>query len=859
MSPSKPPSSADVDPGLTHQLYVTHCLHDEGVFRQAGFNVRATSTQDPLVLRFAREYPPYEPPLGLRGGDRGRGDLPRRLALVRVPGGRSVLVHSAYLPDDGRGRANNFFSHVLARPGLTAREALTTWASPGWVEGCEVAAGVGLPPLDGLPAPGPITDDLVTAFLRPEKIAAGGGLGDLVCPERLAHSPGRRRELAAQVLRGCLRVLRAGPLAPRARLYLLAEPGLVALLTYAAARLLPEALAAELTFSTYENAHRDLRLYRHAAVVGTWTADPARGLAQEFFIARGYGLNTVSYRSSPELDADDGDVKVEEWIELAAAGDWATVDKAHRMLGKMTTTAVSFSEGLEAARLLRLVTAGEPAAEDLLTLRRSPWGPAILQRHGDRVWPRVRDGSLTDPRLREAFADLLRERLGELEETAARALREGAPDWQAHWQRIAELVRGDPARLREAFQKMLPDPPYAPALRLALLRQLHGLPAAPANGKSVLSPLLRGCTADDFDLLAGSGLPRGWLARAVCYALLETDTQAAAALRVHAGDEDLLRAFWEQLLLLREESPRRALLAPLFPPSDPRSVRLFSRVLRARLTLPAETLAWLLERLGAWGPDWDAFWGSDDHRGLLLDLLRQLGEAAGPLWERLCGPLDRDVLLPGSPRRGLLLDLIATLGRPGPSVPPAFAEVIRDWAVLHDHFEKAAAVADEGSRAAVIAACNRRGLDPVPLLAGYFERFVRPQGMKPEVLDDFAGFFHTFYAGGADYQDHASRLIGWLRVVEGCPEEARAPYQLYYLERFVPAEFRWRLAEEELQAGRLLPAAHAAVPKLTRPGTPLPARAAWAAGKRWPWLLGGFAAGATAAAVTAALARLLLR
>src|SRR6185369_2519391 len=109
------------------------------------------------------------------------------------------------------------------------------------------------------------------------------GLATLTCPPRLAGDRKRRRRLLALTLRGLLLALPAGPTAPRGRLYLLAEPGLVALLLYGAARLLPPGLAGALTFSTYENVLSALRSYRHARAVGTWAAEPARGLDDEFF------------------------------------------------------------------------------------------------------------------------------------------------------------------------------------------------------------------------------------------------------------------------------------------------------------------------------------------------------------------------------------------------------------------------------------------------------------------------------------------------------------------------------------------------------------------------------------------------
>src|SRR5262249_54841592 len=79
---------------------------------------------------------------------------------------------------------------------------------------------------------------------------------------------------------------------------------------------------------------------------------------------------------------------------------------------------------------------------------------------------------------------------------------------------------------------------------------------------------------------------------------------------------------------------------------------------------------------------------------------------------------------------------------------------------------------------------------------------------KKAVLDDFVGFFHSFFLAGMEHQDYSARLIAWLQIVSCCPDESqRAAYQLYYLENHIPLAFRWRLAEETYQAGRLLPAA----------------------------------------------------
>jgi hypothetical protein len=215
------------------------------------------------------------------------------------------------------------------------------------------------------------------------------------------------------------------------------------------------------------------------------------------------------------------------------------------------------------------------------------------------------------------------------------------------------------------------------------------------------------------------------------------------------------------------------------------------------------------------------FWEREDHFGQLLDILRDQGEEAAPIWERLCGQINREVLVPGDVyQRALLLDLAAAKDRPGPALPARTARTISDWALLREHFEKAAAVPASTS-AAIIEACNRCSLDPIGVLTEYFERFIQPQGLNQDVLDDFMGFYHSFYGAGEEYQDHGSRMLGWLQIVEGCADEAQqAAYQKYYLEGVVPAEFRWRLAEETHKLGKLLPVVYEAVPRATEPGGP---------------------------------------
>lgn len=777
------------------QIYITHCLREEGLYRQAGFAVRATSTLDPLLLRFAQEYPTYELPVGLTNE---RASLaPRRLALVRIPGGRSALIHSVPLKDDS-GRANNFFSHVLIRPHLTAREALACWGASAWRTSGLAEEGTDLPPLDDLPIAERVTDDAVTAFLAPDTKL-------LSCPSRLVGDVQRRRQLVRLALRGCTMTMQVGATAARGRFYLLAEPELTALLLYAAVRLMPDALAANLTFSTYENAHRDLRAYKHTRVVGTMLAEPSQGLDGEFFSTRGLALDTFGPRYSPELDDDS---MIDEWIDLAARGDWPTIDNVQRLLGKTNTALMPFSECALAAKISVRASKGKATGDDLLTLKRSAWGAAIVEEHRDKLWAMVRASCPQDERVRREYADVLREHLPEIEREIGNALAEQPPgDWQSPWRLLCSVLANEPAQLRETLGRLLPEPPYSPALRLELMSELERCELSPLDSRVPWHTLLKNCTSEDLDHLAQSALPREWFAVALLYAFARLDSRAAAAKHLHRGDDDLFALFWEQFRLLKDESQRRAILASLFPIDQPEGVRFLDRFLIRGVRLRVETLEWLLDGFGAFGLDNVAYWGRDNRIGMLLELLRSLGDDAIPLWDRLCGLIDPVLLAPGNAyQETVLMELAAVNDRPGPPLPRKTAQTLADWILLREHFERATDV-PEGKRRQIIDACNRQHFEAIDVLGRYFERFVLPQGMNEAVLADFAGFFHSFFLAGMGHQDCASRLIAWLQIVSCCGEEARRiEYQLYYVRKHVPLEFRYRLAEETRESGRLLPA-----------------------------------------------------
>ncbi len=725
--PSRQPSPVPATAARIHQLYITHCLYDEGIFRQAGFAPRASSTRDPLPLRFAQEYPAYELPGGTSASEDALAAAPRRLALVRLPGGPKALIHSVPLPQEHHGRSNDFFSHILIAPSLTPREALQLWASPDWATDCPPGSDKDLPPLSELPAFGPLNDHVLTDFLH---LAHEPDTASRLFPPRLAADGQRRRELLSLTLRACWMLLRSGPSAQRSRIFLLAEPELAALLLYGAVRLLPPHLVAELTFSTYEPLRHVARGHVLAQVVSLSPGPTDVEPSEAFFKEQGLFLDTFRPRCSAEL-RDNDEPAIDEWIELAAQGEWRVLDKVYSLLGNTGAGVVSFQQGLQAAKLAQRLTTGKAEPDDLLVLKRSTWGPALLEQHGEKIWPLVLEASIRDPLVSEAYADVLATHVPELEQALAEAFRASSGDWQRSCRLLHAALRGDLGRLRDAFQRILPPPPYPATLRFALLGEMHDLQLFPVAQPFPLQPLLRGCSAEELEQFASSSLPREWFSWALFHAVVRSETQADAARHLLGGDDTLLRVYWEQFKLLKEESQRRAVLGPLLKARDDRAVLFFSRSLQVLPSLRLETLEWVLDTLGALTPRWNDFWCSQDHLARLLDLLRNLGDEARNLWDSLHANIEPERLLLGEEgQRSFILNLAAARDRPGLPLPSWAEQTVADWVLLYEHFEKATAV-PEGDRAAIVAACKRRGVDIIGVLRRYFERFVLSREITP--------------------------------------------------------------------------------------------------------------------------------
>ncbi len=305
------------------QFYVTHCTTSDSVLNSPGYSVRAASAvDDPGVIRRALEYPPYEIPLEMwKQRSPTFQQAPRRLACTQDIAGGVWVVQSVFCAKDTMGRDRSYFSHLLRLNTADPAAVLQSWGADRWVTDYPRGANKVLPNPE-LPLGNLVSDESVTAFLSSQP-PSQTDLGIAVCPTRLRRSVADRRDLFARMLYAL--VLSAGE-EGRRRIYVHAEPGMVALLLYGAVRLLPSTTTNGLTFSTYEPSHRNLRDYDLAEVVGTYTGDPESGL-DPILATQGIVLDTFTPTlSSPALGG---------WvprnllglIDLAAAGQWAIIQR----------------------------------------------------------------------------------------------------------------------------------------------------------------------------------------------------------------------------------------------------------------------------------------------------------------------------------------------------------------------------------------------------------------------------------------------------------------------------------------------------------------------------------------------------
>lgn len=320
------------------QFYVTHCTVADSVLNDPGYTVRAASTKSPDILDKAFRYPPYELPIEMWKSSPKPWEAPNRLARTEDSAAGIWVAHTAYLPKDTTGRDRSYFSHLLHLPAADPAAVLRSWASQEWVTDYPAGATKTLPGNAKLPVGNEVSDDAVTAFLG-DNPSGTFDVSSTVCPSRLRWSVTERRTLFARVLQAVL-LLSEEKDRRRRRLYIHAEPGVVALLLYGAVRLLPQLVTARLTFSTYEAHHRNIRGYELADVIGTYMGAPELGLDADLGTSRGWALDTFWLLcSSPELQKPLPELLppgLSELIKVAARGGWTLIDEIHqKVLGRL--------------------------------------------------------------------------------------------------------------------------------------------------------------------------------------------------------------------------------------------------------------------------------------------------------------------------------------------------------------------------------------------------------------------------------------------------------------------------------------------------------------------------------------------
>jgi hypothetical protein len=826
---AQPAPRADQSAG--DQFYVTHCTTADSALNNPGYTVRAASAPGPDALNAAFQYPPYELPIEM-WRDLPRADqTPRRLARTAHPGGGVWAVHSAYLEKDSVGRDRSYFSHLLLLPSADPAAVLRSWGADGWAKGYAPGAPKVLPGGARLPVGTLVSDPALTAFLGPN---AGGPL-DLaltVCPARLRASADARRELFARVLQGVLLVA-AEKDEQRKRLYVHAEPGLLALLLYGAVRLLPARVTADLTFSTFEPFHRNLRDYRLATVVGTYLGAADKGLDPDLGTARGFALDTFALaRSSAELRgplADDLPRGVSDLIELAARNEWALLPGVRHAVGADPAGLPRAGKALARARVLARLDDGRADIDELLPVQADKLGAEELKSRGAKLWRPVK-AALARPDVRAAFRDLIAEpeRVRELWEEAVKALLEkDGRRWEARWAVLREVPGPDDARKllnkvvgSEKNQAKLAqlEKPIRKTMRTACA-DVNMLPPR---------PLLVPVDPDEVDdLFAGAPDAAGYTA----FVLMGQDERGWLA-HIPAPERAAMRKRARAFLFA---APPRALAAyvhaarpyldedsdfldVLFKPYSKSAAAFMDKLLAAGTLEPGDWVK-LCSSVGLLENEWGDFLLEETRLAALLVGLGGDGAGKG-VWAGYLGLLTPALVSP------LLIE----------ASPDAEPQVIHDWErKVHGHLRAAAERlttggarlaqalpdggvkrlfaannlirwADDPARAEVdghaelVHACEELGVERIALVRAAYLKGGYAQLELPEQVPSLApivALFRTAFPVDAQYNTARSAVTEWIKLSAACPQRTRGAFQAHFVIACVPDLHYMALLEEE--------------------------------------------------------------
>jgi GTPase-associated protein 1, N-terminal domain type 2/GTPase-associated protein 1, middle domain len=618
-----------VGPG-GEQFYVTHCAMTDSVLNNPGYTVRAASVTDPARLKAAFHYPPYELPIDMWRDLPLASAAPRRLARTQHPDEGVWVVYSAYLEKDTVGRDRSYFSHLLHLPDADPAEVLRSWGADGWTTSYAPGAPKSLPGDARLPVGALVSDAALTAFLG-EAPAGPTDASVTVCPQRLRANATARRELFARALAALL-LLAEEEREQRRRVYIHAEPGLIALLLYGAVRLLPPAVTDNLTFSTFEPFHRNIRDYKLAEVVGTFLGAADKGLDPDLGTSRGIALDTFALsRSSPELRGPVSSLPagVSDLVELAVAGEWALLPVVRHAVGADPSGLSLAGIALARARGLAQVDAGTATIDVLLALQADAIGAKELKSRAEIIWPLVKSAALARAEVRSAFRELLAEpaRVKEFWDEAIEAiLQENYRKWDARWSLIRAVAGNEEARrllhkligsekneekltrlptdtrskLRAACTEVVLLPPRTLLLPIGL-GELEPLLAAPPEWAGYTAFVLM--AGDDYNWLPHIPPSSREQMRTRARAFLLTAPGPAIASYVHAARPYL------------DADP--AFLATLFTPYSASAATLMDKLL-ATTTLDADDWMKLCTAVGLTQDEWGEFLLEGNHLANLL-------------------------------------------------------------------------------------------------------------------------------------------------------------------------------------------------------------------------------------------------
>ena len=525
----------------------------------------------------------------------------------------------------------------------------------------------------------------------------------------------------------------------RTRVCILAEPGAVALLIYAIARLLPPQLVRSFTFSTYEPPHTSLRENKVARVIGSYAKNGLDRTDSDSLRRRSYVVDTLRDAYGPEIQVEPS-WPLEGLLTLVADGNWKAVDEVRELWSRdphvtRGVTPAALAEALKVRPLMSALRAGTIEVSGLSELRRTRMGERLIRspEFSETAWRAVRK-NWAKPEVRAEFADLIGEHLDELiAELRLGIESDPVGKWRERWDALKQLI--PPDRRVGCFVSLLEAMGAIPATRsmaanervglyrewLRLVRPGEALPAK-------LQWLFRVRNEREFQALIGSsrngdreaGLELAHAGLAVCVAFSAgTDWEAGPDLLM-AISEDEFRSF---LAELEHFDHREALLARIRT-DDKLARRIVDRLLETRPKVPAEWIEKLLLSARCDELAWLEYWLKGKH---FIDLLTLLDTESNEsqltrrVWDGMVARINADNFDDTS-----LSEWIEGLVKTSQQFPRSLtreqADRLESWYSLGNHFF--APTQAHGTAANLQAACKVVGESPEKLAERRLRKWV---------------------------------------------------------------------------------------------------------------------------------------